>query len=186
MSHPTGESLQSLPDPYSPIAEVLPDTDSWQLDIDEDDRDVVHFVYPSTTEKVEYVRPTVRLELGTHAELIPNDHYSITPYAADHFAQVFEDAACPVRAIKAERTFWEKATILHQEHHRTSERGAPTRLSRHHYDVFMMFADQEIRQRALLPRIASASRRPQEAVLSTRMGSIRPRRTNFAPTPPVL
>ena len=131
------------------IAEELPNFDSWQLVIDQDDRDVINFIYPTTTEKVEYVPPAVRLELGTHAEFIPNDRYSIKPYAADHFSHVFEDAVCNVQAIKAERTFWEKATILHQEHYRTTDRGAPTRLSRHYYDVFMMADHDEILQDAL-------------------------------------
>ena len=131
------------------IAEELPNFDSWQLVIDQDDRDVINFIYPTTTEKVEYVPPAVRLELGTHAEFIPNDRYSIRPYAADHFSHVFEDAVCTVQAIKAERTFWEKTTILHQEHYRTTDRGAPTRLSRHYYDVFMMADNDEILQGAL-------------------------------------
>lgn len=40
----------------------------WQIVNDPDGRDVVNFVYPTTTDKVEYVQPAVRLELGTHAE----------------------------------------------------------------------------------------------------------------------
>ena len=131
------------------VAEELPNFDSWQLVIDHDDRDVINFMYPTTTEKVEYVPPAVRLELGTHAEFIPNDRYSIRPYAADPFSNIFEDPVCTVQAIKVERTFWEKATILHQEHYRTIDRGAPTRLSRHYYDVFMMADHHEILQGAL-------------------------------------
>ena len=96
-----------------------------------------------------YVRPAVRLELGTHGEFIPNDRYSIRPHAADYFSKIFDDAVCPVQAIKAERTFWEKATILHQEHHRSADRGAPTRFSRHYSDVFMMAGRDEILQPAL-------------------------------------
>jgi hypothetical protein len=34
-----------------------------------------------------------------------------------------------------ERTFWEKATLLHAEHHRPKESKLPGRLSRHAYDV---------------------------------------------------
>ena len=71
------------------IAEELPNSDSWQLVIDPDDRDVINFIYPTITETVEYVPPAVRLELGTHAEFTPNDRYSIRPYAADHFSHVF-------------------------------------------------------------------------------------------------
>ena len=134
---------------HARIAEELPDSESWRLVVDQDERDVINFNYPIATEEVHYVRPAVRLELGTHAEFLPNDRFSIRPYAAEHFPDVFEDAVCSVRALNAERTFWEKATILHQEHHRTIDRGPPTRLSRHHYDVFMLADDDEILRKAL-------------------------------------
>jgi hypothetical protein len=49
---------------------------------------------------------------------------------------VFDDPECPVVAISAERTFWEKATILHQQAHRTS--AMPPRYSRHYYDMCML------------------------------------------------
>ena len=39
-------------------------------------------------------------------------------------------------AIAAERTFWEKATILHQEAHRTAL--IPQRYSRHYYDLYKL------------------------------------------------
>ena len=53
---------------------------------------------------------------------------------------MFEDADCSVIAISAERTFWEKATILHQQAHRTS--AMPPRYSRHYYDMCMLVGSQ--------------------------------------------
>ncbi|WP_413853895.1 nucleotidyl transferase AbiEii/AbiGii toxin family protein [Candidatus Ruminimicrobium bovinum] len=41
-----------------------------------------------------------------------------------------------IPTIKAERTFWEKVTILHHEHHRPENSVTPVRYSRHYYDVF--------------------------------------------------
>jgi hypothetical protein len=49
-------------------------------------------------------------------------------------------------AIAAERTFWEKATILHQEAHRTSR--LPPRYSRHYYDLYKL-ARSSVRDTAL-------------------------------------
>jgi hypothetical protein len=43
-----------------------------------------------------------------------------------------------VRAIKAERTFWEKITILHHEAHRPESSPQPVGYSRHYYNVFQM------------------------------------------------
>lgn len=43
-----------------------------------------------------------------------------------------------MRAIDAERTFWEKATILHHEANRPEPSTVPERYSRHYYDLFLM------------------------------------------------
>jgi hypothetical protein len=50
--------------------------------------------------------------------------------------------------IKAERTFWEKATILHHETHRPGENPQPPRYSRHYYDLAKM-AQSQIKAQAL-------------------------------------
>ena len=47
------------------------------------------------------------------------------------------------------RTFWEKATILHQEHFRDKGRKAPERFARHYYDLFKMAASKKTRISAL-------------------------------------
>ncbi|MHB8252734.1 MAG: nucleotidyl transferase AbiEii/AbiGii toxin family protein [Acidiferrobacter sp.] len=61
--------------------------------------------------------------------------YRIRPYAADAFPHLFKQADCAVRAIHAERTFWEKATILHHEAYRPDGNQQPSRYSRHYYDL---------------------------------------------------
>lgn len=38
-------------------------------------------------------------------------------------------------ALQLERTFWEKATLLHSEHHRAVDRPTPDRFSRHYSDT---------------------------------------------------
>jgi len=131
------------------ITAKLPVGMDWTLEVDPADPHTVNFHYPGTTEASDYASPAVRLDLGTHAEFIPNDRYVIKPYAAEHFPGVFEEADCPVWAIQAERTFWEKATILHQEHFRTAEHAAPVRYSRQYYDVFRMAERDDIRKAAL-------------------------------------
>lgn len=71
---------------------------------------------------------------------MPYDHYRIKPYAAEAFPQFFKQADCAVQAIRAERTFWEKATILHHEANRPESSPQPLRYSRHYYDLAMMAA----------------------------------------------
>jgi len=40
------------------------------------------------------------------------------------------------------RTFWEKATILHSEHHRPADKPTPDRFSRHYADTVALAQDR--------------------------------------------
>lgn len=118
---------------------VLGTREPWSLDVRAHDPNTVEFQYPAAfTESLDYVTPAVLLELGTHAELIPSDRYRIQSFAAKEFPNVFTTPDLEVMAITAERTFWEKATILHVEHHRPADKQTPPRYSRHYYDLAQM------------------------------------------------
>ena len=43
-------------------------------------------------------------------------------------------------ALELERTFWEKATILHAEYHRPAESPTPDRYARHYFDMARLLA----------------------------------------------
>ncbi len=101
------------------------------------DDHAINIVYPAAFAD-DYLRPEVRLEIGPLAAWMPHDHYRIKPYAAEEFPQLFKQADCAVSAIRAERTFWEKATILHHEANRPESSPQPLRYSRHYYDLAMM------------------------------------------------
>lgn len=105
----------------------------------EDDLHALNVEYPASFSDA-YLRPEVRLEIGPLAAWMPYENYRIRPYAAEAFPQLFKQADCAVRAIRAERTFWEKATILHHEAHRPDDNRQPLRYSRHYYDLAMMAA----------------------------------------------
>jgi Nucleotidyl transferase AbiEii toxin, Type IV TA system len=100
--------------------------------IDEAAPHAVNIRYPAAFSEA-YIRPEVRLEIGPLASWVPSARHFIKPYAHKVLPNVFENPACEVVAIAAERTFWEKATILHQEAHRPSL--IPPRYSRHYYDL---------------------------------------------------
>lgn len=82
-----------------------------------------------------YLRPEILLEIGPLASWLPSNLFAVQPYAALHFPRVFEKSSCDIPTILAERTFWEKATILHQEAHRAEGKAMPIRYSRHYYDL---------------------------------------------------
>ena len=61
----------------------------------------------------------------------------LASYAAERYPQVFKTTSTNVLTVVAERTFWEKVTILHKEAFRTNGR-FPSRYSRHYYDLYCM------------------------------------------------
>ena len=103
--------------------------------VDPADPQVIKIQYPAAFSEA-YIRPEVRLEIGPLASWVPSATYTIRPYAYHALPQVFENPACEVVAIAAERTFWEKATILHQEVYRRTQ--IPQRYSRHYYDLYKL------------------------------------------------
>jgi hypothetical protein len=113
--------------------------------IDPNQHQVVNVEYPAAF-PLEYLRPQVRLEIGPLASFVPHDSHMIQPYAAQSFPEVFDNPDCPVIAIDPERTFWEKATILHQQAHRTNT--MPSRYSRHYYDMYCL-ANSKVKNKAL-------------------------------------
>ncbi len=119
------------------IAEALGDL--CQCAIAADDPHVIEIRYPASFSD-RYLRPELRLEIGPLAAWLPHENRMIGSYAAEQFPQVFVRRECAVRVIKAERTFWEKATILHHEANRPEGNPQPPRYSRHYYDLARMAA----------------------------------------------
>jgi hypothetical protein len=136
----------------------------WHLEVEQATPDALRFRYPKALSLgSSYLDDAVVLELGTHAEWIPHGSYEVTPYAAEEFPEQFEDPMSAVRAIKAERTFWEKATILHAEYHRPQEKRAPLRHARHYYDTVMLgrneYGERALADTDLLSRVVEHKRR---------------------------
>ncbi|MDZ4742481.1 MAG: nucleotidyl transferase AbiEii/AbiGii toxin family protein [Verrucomicrobiota bacterium] len=121
------------------------------LEVKPDEKDQGHIIrveYPKTSH-AEGLLPYIQLEIGPLASWLPHSEHTITPYAAEDFPEQFDEPRCSVRAINAERTFWEKATILHHEAHRPEESVVPERYSRHYYDLCLMASDENLKRTAL-------------------------------------
>jgi hypothetical protein len=121
------------------IEAALEDALTWSLTVDEDDPDCqsLLFTYPSSLPESTgaYIRPAVKIELGARSDHWPSDQVRIAPYVAERFPAAFETTDFIVKVLAAERTFWEKATLLHAEYHRPPDKEIPLRLSRHYYDT---------------------------------------------------
>lgn len=122
----------------------------WSVELDPDDCQTVLFGYPATdvTSAMAYVRPAIRLEMGARSDDWPAQDAAISPYAADAFPDLFAVRIARIRALAAERTFWEKATLLHAECHRPPDKPARERLARHYYDLHRL-SGQSVAARAL-------------------------------------
>jgi predicted nucleotidyltransferase component of viral defense system len=127
----------------------------WTLLIDETDIDgqTLLFTFPqasgaSDLQGLRYVKPIIRIELGARAEHQPYEMHKIRSYAAEDFPTSFSNPECEIKVLAAERTFWEKATILHDQFHRSGTDKTADRSSRHYYDLFKLAAT-DIARRAM-------------------------------------
>lgn len=108
---------------------------------------ILYFRYPSTRgQGFDYVRREVKLELGTLTDQQPTGRYPLRPLLADTYPALFADWACEVTALELQRTFWEKATILHSEFYRPSGSATPDRYARHYFDMVRLLAHPESQQ----------------------------------------
>ena len=100
---------------------------------------VLLFHYPSSQPAgVDYLRRSVKLEFGSLTDQQPAGRHPIRPWLADALPEAFPDWRCEVIALELERSFWEKATILHTEYHRPADKPTPDRFSRHFADTAAM------------------------------------------------
>jgi hypothetical protein len=129
-------------------ADILEKTGAWSVEVMDQDPNVVRFHYPTSATALAYITQQVVLELGTHAEFVPHDRFTLRAFAAEEFPKLFAEPDVQVKALLAKRTFWEKATILHAEFFRPAEKALPPRYSRHYYDLAML-AQGPIRAEAL-------------------------------------
>ncbi|MBI3922502.1 MAG: nucleotidyl transferase AbiEii/AbiGii toxin family protein [Armatimonadetes bacterium] len=134
----------------------------WSLEVDPDTADgqclLFHYpgVFPAT--EAGYVRPVVKIELGARSDDWPSHARSIQPYVADAFPELIPEAAFPVRTLAPERTFWEKAMLLHEETFRPVAKPRQARLARHYYDLWCLIrkgvADRATLDSDLFDRVA--------------------------------
>lgn len=86
----------------------------------------------------EYVKRWVKLEFGSLTDQRPTERHAVRPWLVDVLIGDTADMQCEVVALQPERAFWEKATILHAEYHRTLDSPMPGRYARHYSDVAAM------------------------------------------------
>ena len=94
--------------------------------------------YPSAVEgSDDYLKSSILIELGGRNVIDPNEWHTVTP----DISALVTDLELPsgeVVVLSLERTFWEKATLIHVECNREEFKADAHRLSRHWYDLRML------------------------------------------------
>ncbi|MCK4881598.1 MAG: nucleotidyl transferase AbiEii/AbiGii toxin family protein [Candidatus Omnitrophica bacterium] len=141
-----------LPALKEKIKSLLGDNNQWVLELDPDDpdRQTVLFYFPNAPKGAGggYVRPYIKVEFGARSDHWPVESVAIVPYVASVVSGTIHIEETILRVLAAERTFWEKVTILHMLYHYPEGKAIPPRMSRHYYDVYAM-SSTPIFQRAL-------------------------------------
>lgn len=130
-----GELIQELD---QLIKSKLPNTEEWKLIVDPDDEQTLLFYYPAVTKTDGYIPQRVKIEIGARSEHWPVSVHPIQSYVKEILKEKVTEQKIEVRVLNAERTFWEKATILHQYAHLPAEKPLGIRLSRHYYDFYQL------------------------------------------------
>ncbi len=118
----------------------------FDLYLDNNDQYIIHFEYPRIF-KDNYLIDSVRLEIGPLAAWTPSENVSIKPYILDFYPKLFDGSKIIINTVSPERTFWEKATILHHEANRPEHLKVPIRYARHYYDMYQL-ANSQYKEKA--------------------------------------
>lgn len=124
------------------------------LDEEDGDKCTLQVHYPSLLRANGYIAPWVKVEVGARGAITPCAERAIAPYIQDLLGDRLNVSTKGVAMIEAERTFLEKALILHANFCRVRDDPAwrpsdRNHMARHYYDLAMM-RGTTIGQRALL------------------------------------
>lgn len=139
------------------LTELIKDfsQEDFEFEIDSLDPQTVLFSYPKIFDS-NYLSQTIRLEIGSLAAWTPATNISIIPIIGDAYANIFKEKT-NLRTVSVERTFWEKATILHHEANRPESSKMPHRYARHYYDMYKIanskYKDKAIKDKELLRKV---------------------------------
>ena len=100
---------------------------------------IVEIYYPKLTEKDEYLKPGLLIEVGARSLMEPYSLRTISTFISQHQSDFsFVDEPINIPAVNPERTFLEKVFLLHEGLQQPTEKIRIERMSRHLYDVEML------------------------------------------------
>lgn len=127
----------------SQFLEELNSTDiDWYIEVDPSDvdRQTLLFYYPTLSQNTfdSYIRPAIKIELGARGAGNPFNVCKISPFIKEDIPDEQFTSTIKIKTLAAERTFWEKATILHMYANWPENKVLPLRQSRHFFDFYKL------------------------------------------------
>lgn len=118
----------------------------YTLDVD-DSGEKITLSYPSALSNSkginEYVKESILIELGGRNVIEPNNTHKVEPYLSQVLPNHEIELPSPdVLVLSPNRTFWEKATLIHVACNRGLKQNAE-RLSRHWYDLVKLYENSD-------------------------------------------
>ena len=99
----------------------------------------LHLYYPTEHNQIDgYIRPRVFLELGARNAAVPTKQFTLRAEVAAIAPQELHFPTATVDVLTIERTFWEKATLIHVACVRGELKADAERISRHWYDLVQL------------------------------------------------
>lgn len=124
---------------------------SGEIEVGEDGESLrIHYQSALDGEANGYMKPSILVEFGGRNTTQPMELHTVQPYVVGHTVDLFFPTA-EIPVLAGERTFWEKATLIHVECWRDDFQARVERKSRHWYDLSRL-ADHEIGEKALPDR----------------------------------
>jgi len=97
---------------------------------------IIEIYYPTLTEKDNYLKPVILVEIGCRSLKEPFTQRSFGTIVSEVFAdKSFADKPITIPVVNPERTFLEKIFLLHEEFQKAPDKIRVERLSRHLYDI---------------------------------------------------
>ena len=97
--------------------------------------------------------------MGARSEHWPVSVHGVQSLAKQALKEKMTEPEVKIRVLNAERTFWEKATLLQQYAHLPEDKPLPSRISRHLYDFFQLLGspvkEKALSDLSLLERVAN-------------------------------
>jgi len=117
--------------------QLLPNPADYGVEVS-DDGEKIRVQYPSAIEGSDkYLKNSILVELGGRNVIDPNELHIISPDISE-LVTGLDLPSGEIVVLSPERTFWEKATLIHVECNRKELKADARRLSRHWYDLRML------------------------------------------------